>query len=87
MTKTDNHGGDIWRRAGDNEPASVSRFRHVDAYSLADYPRVYAEFIEERNLNRVVLVGNSIGGLMVQLTMQPIPHRIVHGIWYMIMND
>ena len=59
------------------------RLHEIERVSLADYPRVYAEFIQQRNLNRVVLVGNSIGGLMVQLTMQEIPERIVHGIWYM----
>jgi hypothetical protein len=61
----------------------TARDCEIESVSLADYPRVYSEFIEERNLNRVVLVGNRIGGLMVQLTMQAIPHRIVHGIWYM----
>ena len=64
-------------------PGHGSRLHEIESVALADYPRVYSEFIEERNLNRVVLVGNSIGGLMVQLTMQAIPDRIVHGIWYM----
>jgi pimeloyl-ACP methyl ester carboxylesterase len=64
-------------------PGHGSRLHEIERASLADYPRVYAEFIKQRNLNRVVLVGNSIGGLMVQLTMQEIPERIVHGIWYM----
>jgi pimeloyl-ACP methyl ester carboxylesterase len=64
-------------------PGHGSRLYEIKGVSLADYPRVYAEFIKERKLDRVVLVGNSIGGLMVQLTMQAIPERIVHGIWYM----
>jgi pimeloyl-ACP methyl ester carboxylesterase len=64
-------------------PGHGSRLHEIESVSLAEYPRVYAEFIEERNLDRVVLVGNSIGGLMVRLTMQAIPDRIVHGIWYM----
>ena len=64
-------------------PGHGSRLHEIERVSLADYPRVYAEFIKQRNLDRVVLVGNSIGGLMVQLTMQEIPDRIVHGIWYM----
>jgi pimeloyl-ACP methyl ester carboxylesterase len=59
-------------------PGHGSRLHEIERASLADYPRVYAEFIKQRNLNRVVLVGNSIGGLMVQLTMQEIPERIVH---------
>jgi pimeloyl-ACP methyl ester carboxylesterase len=64
-------------------PGHGSRIDEIENVTLADYPRVYAEFIEDRGLDRVVLVGNSIGGLMVQLTMQEIPERIVHGIWYM----
>ena len=64
-------------------PGHGSRLDEIESVTLADYPRIYAEFIEEQGLDRVVLVGNSIGGLMVQLTMQEIPEKVVHGIWYM----
>ena len=64
-------------------PGHGSRLNEIESVKLADYPRIYAEFIEEQGLDRVVLVGNSIGGLMVQLTMQEIPEKVVHGIWYM----
>ena len=64
-------------------PGHGSRIAEIESVALADYPRVYAEFIADKELDRVVLVGNSIGGLMVQLTMQEIPERVVHGIWYM----
>ena len=64
-------------------PGHGLRLNEIESVTLADYPRIYAEFIEEQGLDRVVLVGNSIGGLMVQLTMQEIPEKVVHGIWYM----
>ncbi|MGH2873698.1 MAG: alpha/beta fold hydrolase [Solirubrobacteraceae bacterium] len=64
-------------------PGHGSRLAEIESVALADYPRVYGDFIRERDLDRVVLVGNSIGGLMVQLTMQEVPDRVVHGIWYM----
>ncbi len=64
-------------------PGHGSRLQEIENVTLADYPRVYTEYIEENGLDRVVLVGNSIGGLMAQLTMQEIPDKVVHGIWYM----
>ena len=64
-------------------PGHGSRLHEIEDVKLADYPRVYADFIRQRGLDRVVLVVNSIGGLMVQLTMQEIPNTVVHGIWYM----
>ena len=64
-------------------PGHGSRLDEIESATLADYPRIYTKFIEEHGLDRVVLVGNSIGGLMVQLTMQEIPEKVVHGIWYM----
>jgi pimeloyl-ACP methyl ester carboxylesterase len=64
-------------------PGHGSRLDEIEGVTLADYPRIYADFIEKKGHDRVVLVGNSIGGLMVQLTMQEIPDRVVHGIWYM----
>lgn len=64
-------------------PGHGSRLDEIEDVKLTDVPKAIAAFIEERELERVVLVGNSIGGLMVQLTMQEIPERIAHGIWYM----
>ena len=55
-------------------PGHGSRLQEIKNVTLADYPRVYAEYIEENALDRVVLVGNSIGGLMVQLTMQAVSY-------------
>ena len=37
-------------------PGHGSRLHEIESVSLADYPRVYSEFIVERNLDRVVLV-------------------------------
>jgi hypothetical protein len=50
--------------------------------TLADYPKAVVEFIEERNLDDVVLIGNSTGGLICQLSAQE-TRRISHIIWYM----
>lgn len=64
-------------------PGHGTRFHEIEHVTLADYPKAVAEFIEERNLNRVVLVGNSTAGLILQLTAQEIPEKISHLIWYM----
>ncbi len=44
-------------------PGHGARLREIAGVTLADYPRVYAEFIATKELDRVVLVGNLIGGL------------------------
>ncbi len=64
-------------------PGHGERIGEIESVTLADYPRVVIEFIEERDLSDVVLVGNSTGGLITQLTMQEIPDRVSHAIWYM----
>jgi pimeloyl-ACP methyl ester carboxylesterase len=64
-------------------PGHGERLHEIEDVTLADYPRVVVEFIEERGLDRVVLVGNSTGGLICQLTAQEIPERISHIVWYM----
>lgn len=66
-------GGLRRRLPGPREPSRGDR-----DVALADYPRAVVEFIEERGLDRVVLVGNSTGGLVCQLTAQEIPDRIAH---------
>ena len=63
-------------------PGHGSRYPEIETVALADYPKAVVEFIEERNLDDVVLVGNSTGGLMCQLTAQA-TRRIPHIIWYM----
>ena len=70
-------------------PGHGARYHEIENVRLADYPRAVVEFIMERGLNRVVLVGNSMGGLVIQLVAQEIPERISHLIWYMgfILND
>ncbi|MBI3089597.1 MAG: alpha/beta hydrolase [Candidatus Tectomicrobia bacterium] len=64
-------------------PGHGSRYHEIERVRLADYPRAVAEFIQEHDLDCVVLVGNSMGGLVIQLTAQEIPERISHLIWYM----
>lgn len=59
-------------------PGHGSRLEEIEDVALADYPRAVVEFIEERGLDRVVLVGNSTGGLVCQLMAQEIPDRIAH---------
>jgi len=64
-------------------PGHGSRFHEIESATLADYPQAVVDFVEHHGLDNVVLVGNSTGGLVCQLTMQEIPGRIAHGIWYM----
>jgi pimeloyl-ACP methyl ester carboxylesterase len=64
-------------------PGHGARIHEMATAKLADYPRAVIEFIEERKLDRVVLVGNSTGGLINQLVAQEIPERVSHIIWYM----
>ena len=64
-------------------PGHGTRIDEIEQVRLADYPRAVIEFIEERSLKDVVLVGNSTGGLINQLVVQQIPDRIAHAIWYM----
>jgi len=64
-------------------PGHGARFQEIKHVTLADYPKAVVEFIDQHKLNNVVLVGNSTGGLICQLTAQEIPERIAHIIWYM----
>ena len=64
-------------------PGHGTRFSEIEDVRLADYPRAVIDFIDEHHLDRVVLVGNSTGGLICQLVLQEIPERISHVIWYM----
>lgn len=64
-------------------PGHGERFGEIESVKLTDYPRAVIEFIEEHRLDRVVLVGNSQGGLVNQLVAQEIPDRVSHVIWYM----
>ena len=54
-------------------PGHGTRLHEIEGVTLVDYPRVVIEFIEERGPDRVVLVGNSTGGLVCQLVAQEIP--------------
>ena len=64
-------------------PGHGSRFHEIETATLADYPKAVVDFVERHDLDSVVLVGNSTGGLVCQLTVQEIPGRIAHVIWYM----
>jgi pimeloyl-ACP methyl ester carboxylesterase len=64
-------------------PGHGSRRQEMPQVTLADYPKAVIDLIDQHQLDRVVLVGNSTGGLICQLTAQEIPERISHIIWYM----
>lgn len=64
-------------------PGHGSRLQEMRDVTLTDYPKAVVEFIKQRGLSNVVLVGNSTGALICQLTAQEIPERIAHLIWYM----
>ena len=64
-------------------PGHGTHIDEIETATLADYPKAIIRFIEEHHLNRIVLVGNSTGGLINQLVAQEIPDKISHIIWYM----
>jgi surfactin synthase thioesterase subunit len=64
-------------------PGHGERLDELPQASLADYPKAIIEFMDSHGLEDVVLVGNSTGGLVCQLTVQEVPERISHVIWYM----
>ncbi len=64
-------------------PGHGERLDEIEQATLAGYPLAVIDLIEAKELERVVLVGNSTGGLVAQLAMQEIPDRVVHAIWYM----
>ncbi|MGH7906422.1 MAG: alpha/beta fold hydrolase, partial [Candidatus Binataceae bacterium] len=53
-------------------PGHGERIHEMETATLAGYPKAVIEFIEQHNLNRVVLIGNSTGGLINQLVAQEI---------------
>ena len=72
-----------WGREAYAVDCPGTRLHEIEQVTLADYPHLVIEFIEERGLDRVVLVGNSSGGLISQLVAQEIPERVSHITWYM----
>lgn len=64
-------------------PGHGERFNEIEDARLIDYPQAIVDFIEQKKLDRVVLVGNSTGGLICQLTAQAVPEKISHVVWYM----
>jgi pimeloyl-ACP methyl ester carboxylesterase len=44
--------------------------------TLGAYVETVVKFIEERNLDHVVLAGHSLGGITISLVAQAIPHRL-----------
>lgn len=87
------HGAWCWeplveelRRAGAaayalDLPGSGSRAAEAAAVTIADCARAVAGLLAERDLQRVILVGHSMGGLTIPKAYELAPERIAHLVY------